>query len=497
MPLIVRSHNYVAGALIIAAQNNTNEITLYNLVNGNLNDDNISSLTETKVTFNVTTGHRHNGTDSRKIDNTGAGFLLRCETTGTDHAIIGRSSSAGAHGGIAGIGETATSYGGFFDHESSSGTSLFVTNQANGSGLYVENKAAVASNHASVFKSQSTAANTAAIAITTVTSNNFGLLVDNVAGTSIRISQGPSTTAGSRGIHIVDSGSVSSVECMVIEKTSSSNANACLRIEQNSATVWGLEVNARNDAVRIRNDTNSETSVQILNIGADATGVVPATSGWIGIFGTGVDNTTTEPIMKVLGKLSQAGTLVVFEQSNGAADGPTGGAGTDEWVLKVVGTGGANNNALYVDGYSLFDGNMHTTGAASAAIKAFVIDHPVFPSTKSLRHISVESPQMKNFYDGIVELKPSGAAVVLLPDYFLALNEDFRYQLTVIGKFISSATIAREIDSSGSFEILGDPGAKVCWQVTGIRKDRWALANPMLVEERKKEPGYIHPEVWQ
>ena len=34
------------------------------------------------------------------------------------------------------------------------------------------------------------------------------------------------------------------------------------------------------------------------------------------------------------------------------------------------------------------------------------------------------------------------------------------------------------------------------WQVTGIRQDRFALANPVIPEVQKDKPGYIHPDLW-
>jgi hypothetical protein len=44
----------------------------------------------------------------------------------------------------------------------------------------------------------------------------------------------------------------------------------------------------------------------------------------------------------------------------------------------------------------------------------------------------VESPDMKNVYDGLVVLDDKGEAKIELPDWFGALNKDFRYQLTAI-----------------------------------------------------------------
>ena len=40
---------------------------------------------------------------------------------------------------------------------------------------------------------------------------------------------------------------------------------------------------------------------------------------------------------------------------------------------------------------------------------------------------------MKNIYDGVADLDAHGRAEVVLPDWFEALNENYRYQLTPIG----------------------------------------------------------------
>ena len=91
-----------------------------------------------------------------------------------------------------------------------------------------------------------------------------------------------------------------------------------------------------------------------------------------------------------------------------------------------------------------------------------------------------------------------GEASVELPLWFEALNQEFRYQLTSIGAPGPNLYIAEEI-SERRFKIAGGtPGMKVCWQVTGSRKDAWAQANPLIVEQEKsaRERGhYLHPEV--
>ena len=102
---------------------------------------------------------------------------------------------------------------------------------------------------------------------------------------------------------------------------------------------------------------------------------------------------------------------------------------------------------------------------------------------------------MMNIYNGNVTLDEGGQAVVELPDYFEALNRDFRYQLTCIGGF-APVYIAQEIEDN-RFQIAGGtPGLKVSWQVTGVRHDAYAEAHRLPVEEMKpvEERGlYIHP----
>jgi hypothetical protein len=87
---------------------------------------------------------------------------------------------------------------------------------------------------------------------------------------------------------------------------------------------------------------------------------------------------------------------------------------------------------------------------------------------------------------------------VPLPEWFEVLNTDFRYQLTVIGQF-AQAIIAREIGGHQFAIRTSLPNVKVSWQVTGIRQDAFAKANPLVVEQVKnaRERGYyLHPELY-
>jgi hypothetical protein len=139
------------------------------------------------------------------------------------------------------------------------------------------------------------------------------------------------------------------------------------------------------------------------------------------------------------------------------------------------------------------------TGTLSKGGGSFKIDHPLDPENKYLYHSFVESPDMMNIYNGNVSLDGSGEAWVEMPEWFDALNRDFRYQLTAIGAPGPNLYIAEEI-SGNRFKIAGGtPGMKVSWQVTGIRQDPFANANRIPIEEMKpaeQRGKYIHPTAY-
>jgi len=126
------------------------------------------------------------------------------------------------------------------------------------------------------------------------------------------------------------------------------------------------------------------------------------------------------------------------------------------------------------------------TGTLSKSAGSFKIDHPLDPENKTLSHSFVESPDMMNIYNGNAELDQRGEAVIELPDWFEALNRDFRYQLTTIGGF-APVYVAEEIVGNRFRIAGGTAGMKVSWQVTGIRHDPYAEQNPIVVEADKPE----------
>lgn len=149
------------------------------------------------------------------------------------------------------------------------------------------------------------------------------------------------------------------------------------------------------------------------------------------------------------------------------------------------------------EGY--FEGTVVVTGNLSKGGGSFKIDHPLDPENKYLYHSFIESPDMMNVYNGNVQLDEKGEATIILKAWFEALNRDFKYQLTAIGAPGPNLYIAEEIKKN-KFKIAGgQPGTKVSWQVTGIRKDPYAEQNRIPVEEEKPDRFkgyYLHPEAY-
>ncbi|HEU4388933.1 MAG TPA: hypothetical protein VFV34_14125 [Blastocatellia bacterium] len=176
---------------------------------------------------------------------------------------------------------------------------------------------------------------------------------------------------------------------------------------------------------------------------------------------------------------------------SGRGAGRTGGAGIT--ATGGTGSGGATNGLA-----GLFNGDVQVTGNLSKGGGSFKIDHPLDPENKYLYHSFVESPDMKNIYDGNVVTDENGDAVVVLPDYFEALNSDFRYQLTVIGAF-AQAIVSEKIKNNRFRIRTSLPGVELSWQVTGIRQDAFAKKNRIQVEVEKSERErglYLHPDAF-
>jgi hypothetical protein len=148
-----------------------------------------------------------------------------------------------------------------------------------------------------------------------------------------------------------------------------------------------------------------------------------------------------------------------------------------------------------------FYGRVYVGGTIYKHCCQFSIDHPLDPQHQVLNHVSVEAPEHKTFYDGTATLNAQGRASVRLPRWFDALNEldSLRYQLTPLGAPAPELHVAQRV-KNGVFVIAGGrSGQQVSWQITGVRRDAYARAHPVVVEQRKRDvrPGTPQPSAAQ
>jgi hypothetical protein len=229
--------------------------------------------------------------------------------------------------------------------------------------------------------------------------------------------------------------------------------------------------------------TNSGTGVYGLTVGG--VGIKgEATGGGRGVWGIAVSD---------IGVQGQSSSSWGVYATSGSSDG----------IYAVTNTTDPTKAAVHgfapTAGFAgIFRGNVSVTGTISKGGGSFKIDHPLDPENKYLYHSFVESPDMKNIYDGNIVTDDNGEAVVQMPDYFEALNSDYRYQLTVIGTF-AQAIVAEKIKGNRFVIKTSSPRVEVSWQVTGIRQDAFANKYRIPVEELKpqSERGfYLHPEAY-
>jgi hypothetical protein len=301
---------------------------------------------------------------------------------------------------------------------------------------------------------------------------------------------------------------------------SSQNSNG-VHGDSNSPTnsgVWGENIRG---GFGVSGSTNSATAAGVWgdNPGGDGIrgtsgtgrGVIGRCTSGIGVLG---NSTSGEAVVGVSDSGTgvhgtSANTIGVQGDSDSSGFTPVGRVGV--WgdcgkagigVLGSSGTGGIGLFANSAAGHGqagFFEGSVMVTGALNKAGGGFRIDHPLEPAHKYLNHSFVESSERKNVYDGMAVLGSSGEATIELPSWFETINQDFRYQLTPVGGPAPNLYIANKLSQNRLKIGGGIPGLEVSWQVTGIRRDAWARAHPIVVEEIKSEQTreyYLHPELY-
>ncbi len=246
-------------------------------------------------------------------------------------------------------------------------------------------------------------------------------------------------------------------------------------------------------AVSAANDSPLSTAVAIVaainNLGLPPT---PPTYAYIG--GDGCSNTMGIQLA-LTGMSSNCENYTLQGDSSGNTY--LNASGTGKIVFRINNGSGPspmtlNNNA------TVTITSLDVTNSLTKPSGSFKIDHPLDPANKYLYHSFVESPDMMNVYNGNIATDGEGLATVTLPDWFEALNKDFRYQLTVIGQF-AQAIVAKKIEQN-QFQIRTNlPNVEVSWQVTGIRHDAFADAHRIQTEVEKApldRGHYLHPELF-
>jgi hypothetical protein len=302
-------------------------------------------------------------------------------------------------------------------------------------------------NGSAIFAQISSPSNTSAIA--SFTTNGIG------SGLSI---QQTNASNGARGIDVLQAG----VGPGVFATSAGGNA------------VWGITSSI--SAAGVIGDNTFGEAVVGRNRGGNGVGAVVGRNDSSGYGVRGFNTKNGIGVMGQAGISGGTGTAGRFENVNAA----------NTTAALQVATNGSGRSATFTGGSGvLITGNLTVTGTVSKGGGSFKIDHPLDPENKYLYHSFVESPDMMNIYNGVITLDANGEAWVDLPNWFQALNRDFRYQLTSIGAPGPNLYIAEEV-ANNRFRIAGGKsGAKVSWEVTGIRHDTFANKHRIPVEEVK------------
>jgi|GEM_PF-2128342 len=205
--------------------------------------------------------------------------------------------------------------------------------------------------------------------------------------------------------------------------------------------------------------------------------------------------------VKIVGTtISVVGNIpAYFLQSPGAAYAYTMGANISDTVYGSWRVQAGFGGTVLLECFGS-DNRVHIPGALSKGSGTFLIDHPLDPANKNLRHGFVEAPEYVNIYRGVVRLV-NGKAAVNIDDYFgmvpgtfSALNADIMISSlqnqeggTVVwpdGKMTGAILNITCADETCNDEIA--------WMVTGRRKDAFVLN---LDPNCERGTGRFIPEV--
>lgn len=272
----------------------------------------------------------------------------------------------------------------------------------------------------------------------------------------------------------------------------------------NNANAGTGVIGAGNDVAYLTLATGGGGSFAGTNNGAFAKATGTAGTGIIGVgnniaaattYAGGSGGAFTGTVCGVAGYATQAAGT-----SFGVYGSYTGGGAFDG--VGVYGYSWPNNNyGIGVYGMGRKYGVYFSGGLAGTGTKSFVIDHPLDPENKILKHFAIESPEVLNMYRGNIVLNTNGEATIQLPDYFMSININFSYNLTPVGKPAPGLFIKNEINSDGIFTISGgNPNQKISWVVYAERNDLYMQqegTRDVEINKDERERGkYLMPNLY-
>jgi len=464
------------------------------------------------VTSGGAQGHQSFGVEGQAHDPNGAGgSFANLASSGKSvgmSAITDSSTGTGVYGVGLGASQTGQMFGnlttvgvwgdaangiGIFATSDDSTALLAVNNSPTGAALGGVNKSTSGVADGVAGTTVSPAQNASgvygeAMAATGATNGVFGQTDSSDTNADGVYGKATSTSGSAKGVYgVTASKNGTAIYGIATSTDSSGSANGVYGQSATGIGVYGYSTWVAAGVLGVANDNNADCC---------SNGVFGANLSTSG-HNNGGELTTASPggvggILENTGGGLSILARVNSSQNSFWVDG--GGNGWFNGALQVNGGGSSFGGAVTING------NLQINGNLSKLSGSFKIDDPLDPANKYLSHSFVESPDMMNIYNGIARLDARGQAWVELPQYFEALNRDFRYQLTSIGASQPRLYIAREVGGN-RFKIAGGkPGAKVSWQVTGIRQDAWANAHRIPNEEDKpleKRGTYLYSEPYE
>lgn len=267
----------------------------------------------------------------------------------------------------------------------------------------------------------------------------------------------------------------------------------------------GLAVQGNNANLRMLYGQGSGLTVSGSKIGAIHYGTITNSIGSIGSANNIVFLTNPVAGSGLVGNARDYGVFGYAYNQNisvgvyGMAYNGVQGIGNTTNGFGVYGSGkdGVIGHSSTTNGYGVFaNGDLGASG-----IKTFVIDHPLDPENKYLKHANIESNEILNLYRGTATFNTNGKAIVNLPDYYHTINIEASYQLTAIGAAMPNLHIEQELEGNNFIIAGGIANKKVSWQVTAVRNDKYLQQNPKLknmeISKGQNSGRYVNPELYK